>query len=108
VNVKFVIPARGGSKGIPGKNIKLLDGLPLIVHSIEQARRFVSDKDIIVSTDSDEILEVIKGYDYDPLFKRPTKLGSDSSGMNEVLLHDHLGKINMLKKHWNYIALKMM
>ncbi len=50
-----IIPARGGSKGVPGKNIKKLNGKPLIQYTIEAARKLVPDNQIIVSTDSLEI-----------------------------------------------------
>ena len=50
-----VIPARGGSKGVPGKNIKPLAGKPLIHYTIEAARELFPDEQICVSTDSDEI-----------------------------------------------------
>ena len=50
-----IIPARGGSKGIPHKNIKPLDGKPLIYYTIDVARQIVSDEDICVSTDDAEV-----------------------------------------------------
>ena len=54
------IPARGGSKGLPGKNIKMLDGKPLIVHSIKQALNSGCIDEVYVSSDSDEILNISK------------------------------------------------
>ena len=57
-----IIPARGGSKGIPGKNIKLLAGKPLIYYSIDIARSFVPDDQICVSTDSQEIIKKSEEY----------------------------------------------
>ena len=54
------IPARGGSKGLPGKNIKMIDGKPLIVHSIEQALNSGCIDEVYVSSDSDEILNISK------------------------------------------------
>ena len=56
----FVITARGGSKGLPGKNIKDLCGKPLIAYSIDVARAFTDDKNICVSTDSEEIKKVVE------------------------------------------------
>ena len=55
-----VIPARGGSKGIPHKNIKPLNGKPLICYSIDVARQIVCDEDICVTTDDDEIIKVVE------------------------------------------------
>ena len=52
-----VIPARGGSKGIPRKNIRPFDGKPLIYYTIDVARAIVSDEDICVSTDDNEIIQ---------------------------------------------------
>lgn len=53
----YLIPARGGSKGIPHKNIKNLFGKPLIFYTIDIARKFASDNDICVSTDDEEIIK---------------------------------------------------
>ena len=83
----FVIPARGGSKGLPGKNIKLLNGKPLIHYSIDFARLFVADKNICVTTDSKEIAECVEKINYKTLFLRPEKLATDEAGSGEVLLH---------------------
>ncbi len=87
MNFLYIIPARGGSKGIPKKNIKLFDGKPLIVHTIDLARRFADDKDICVSTDDEEIREVCNNAGLNVPFLRPPHLANDDSGMYEVLLH---------------------
>src|SRR5882724_4663709 len=83
----FVIPARGGSKGIPGKNIKLLHGKPLIHYSIEFARLFSGDENICLSTDSMEIQSVGRNIGLQTVFMRPTQLATDSAGSWEVLQH---------------------
>lgn len=83
----FLIPARGGSKGVPKKNIKALAGNPLISYSIEVAREFVDDKDICVSTDSDEIKATVEGLGLKVPFIRPQELSSDQAGTREVILH---------------------
>src|SRR4051812_49026161 len=83
----FVIPARGGSKGIPGKNIKLLNGKTLIAYSLEYARLFVGDDDICVSTDSKGIADLVTSMNYKIPFMRPAHLASDTAGSYEVLLH---------------------
>jgi N-acylneuraminate cytidylyltransferase len=83
----YVIPARGGSKGIPRKNIRPLHGKPLIQYSIDVARQLAPDDDICVSTDDDEIIEVAESIGLNVPFKRPAELASDNAGMYEVLLH---------------------
>lgn len=83
----FVIPARGGSKGLPGKNIKELCGKPLIAYSIDVAREFVDDKHICVSTDSEEIKHVIESYGLFVPFLRPDYLATDTATTNDVLIH---------------------
>ncbi len=82
-----VIPARGGSKGIPHKNIKELAGKPLIYYSIDIARQIVDDTDICVTTDDNEIIETVKQIGLNVPFIRPAELASDQSGTYEVLLH---------------------
>lgn len=83
----YLITARGGSKGIPGKNIKLLAGKPLIHYSIEYARLFADDKDICLSTDSEEISIVAAQIGYKTPFTRPTHLAEDNAGSYEVIVH---------------------
>lgn len=82
-----IIPARGGSKGIPRKNIKPFDGKPLIYYTIDCARAICQDEDICVSTDDDEIIQVVKDYGLKVPFKRPEELATDTAGTYEVLLH---------------------
>ena len=85
--ILFVIPARGGSKGIPGKNIKPMGGIPLICRSIDIARKFVDDKDICITTDSDEITDVVKQHGMEVPFKRPDYLATDTASSYDVLIH---------------------
>lgn len=82
-----IIPARGGSKGIPHKNIKPLNGKPLIHYTIDVARTVVSDDDICVSTDDSEIISIVENYGLKVPFVRPAELASDTAGTYEVLLH---------------------
>ena len=82
-----IIPARGGSKGIPHKNIKPLDGKPLIHYTIDVARQIVSDEDICVSTDDAGIIKCVENYGLKVPFVRPAELASDTAGTYEVLLH---------------------
>ena len=83
----FVIPARGGSKGIPGKNIKPLGGKPLIAYSVEVARQLAPDCDICVSTDDQAIADVVREMGLEVPFMRPDYLATDHCGTYEVLLH---------------------
>lgn len=86
-NILVVIPARGGSKGLPGKNIKELCGKPLIGYSIDVARTITSDDHICVSTDDNQIKSVVENYGLKVPFLRPEALATDSSTTNDVLLH---------------------
>lgn len=83
----IIIPARGGSKGVPGKNIKLLNGKPLIQYTIEAALAVTSQENILVSTDSTEIKEVVEYLGIEVPFLRPSELATDTTGSYEVLLH---------------------
>lgn len=88
MKILFLIPARGGSKGIPGKNIKLLGGKPLIYYAIDAARGIASnEEDICVSTDDEGIANVVKEYGLNVPFMRPDELANDNSGTYEVILH---------------------
>lgn len=82
-----VIPARGGSKGVPGKNIRDLNGKPLIAYTIEAA--VVSDifDTIIVSTDSQEIANVAVSYGVEVPFIRPDELAGDTVSSDDVIRH---------------------
>ncbi len=82
----IIIPARGGSKGIPRKNIKNFCGRPLIHYSIDVARRIAPDNHIILSTDDDEIREVARLTGLAVDYVRPAELGGDSVGSREVIL----------------------
>lgn len=86
-NTLFVIPARGGSKGIPDKNIKSLGGKPLIQWSIDIARQLAADENICVSTDSEKIKESVESIGLKVPFLRPAELATDKAGTYEVLLH---------------------
>lgn len=85
--VLCVIPARGGSKGLPGKNIKELSGKPLIAYTIEQARESKYIDRVIVSTDNDEIAVISKKCGAEVPFMRPAELASDTRSTIDVLLH---------------------
>lgn len=82
-----IIPARGGSKGLPGKNIRMLASKPLICYTIDAARGVLSDKDICVSSDSKEITDVVEKYGLKVPFLRPSVLATDTSKTTDVLFH---------------------
>ncbi|HHZ19786.1 MAG TPA: acylneuraminate cytidylyltransferase family protein [Firmicutes bacterium] len=81
------IPARGGSKGLPRKNIKLLSGKPLIAWTIEEARKSAIFDRILVSTDDEEIAEVARAYGADVPFIRPKELATDEAKGIDVFFH---------------------
>lgn len=82
-----IIPARGGSKGVPGKNIKLLNGKPLINYTVDAAREVFSDEQICVSTDSIEIKTAVESTGLNVPFIRPAELATDTAGSYGALLH---------------------
>jgi len=81
-----IIPARGGSKGLPRKNVRLLGGIPLIAHTIRAAMESRVER-VIVSTDDDEIAAVSHEWGAETPFKRPPEYAGDASTSLSVLLH---------------------
>ena len=81
------IGARGGSKGVKRKNIRLLNGKPLIAYTIESALDSRCFDHVIVSTDDKEIATIAKKYGAEIPFLRSKKLANDYSGMSDVLIH---------------------
>ena len=81
-----VVPARGGSKGIPGKNLRPLLGEPLIVHTLRAARAARLIERVVVSTDSEEIAEVAAGEGVEAIM-RPAELATDESPTEVALIH---------------------
>ena len=87
LNPLYIIPARGGSKGIPGKNIKNLCGRPLIAYAIDVARECASDeRNIILSTDSVKIADTGRSLGLEVGYMRPAELATDTAGSREVIL----------------------
>ena len=82
-----IIPARGGSKGIAKKNIKIIAGKPLLGHVIENIKKGNIFSHIIVSTEDKEIAKIAKKYGAEVPFVRPKKFATDTASMDEVLLH---------------------
>ena len=87
MNILALIPARGGSKGLPRKNIKPLLGKPLIGWTIEQANNSKYIDKVIVSTDDEEIAKISKEYDAEVPFLRPKELARDDSPTIDTITH---------------------
>ena len=92
--VLALIPARGGSKGLPGKNIRILCGKPMIAWTIEKAFKSAFLDEIVVSTDSPEIAEIARSYGAAAPFLRPAELANDTASTLDAVIHalDHLRK----------------
>lgn len=87
MRVLFVVTARGGSKGVPKKNIRMIGDLPLIAYKIVAAQKCNVDKRIIVSTDDEEIANRAIEYGADVPFMRPDFLATDSASSMDVVEH---------------------
>lgn len=85
-NIAF-IPARGGSKGVVDKNIRNINGFPLIFWSIQQALKSVKVSEVYVSTDSMQIAELAKKFGAKVPFLRPTILASDTASTESAMMH---------------------
>lgn len=85
-NVVAIIPARGGSKGVPKKNIKELNGKPLIAYSIEHALATATVDKVVVSTDCDEIAEISIQCGAE-VIKRPEGISGDFASSEDALIH---------------------
>jgi CMP-N,N'-diacetyllegionaminic acid synthase len=100
-----IIPARGGSKGLPGKNILPICGKPLIGWSIEQALRSTYIDTVVVSTDSAEIAEVAKYHGAEVPFLRPPEIATDTSTTFEAVVHALAHYESKLAKSFSYVLL---
>jgi N-acylneuraminate cytidylyltransferase len=85
--VLAVVPARGGSKGLPGKNVRVLAGLPLIAHSLRAAESMRTVTRCVVSTDDEQIARVAREHGGDVPWLRPAELATDATPMAPVLRH---------------------
>ncbi len=100
-----IIPARGGSKGLPGKNIRPLAGKPLIVWSIEQAAAANGVTDIVVSTDAGDIAGIAKEAGASVPFMRPAELAGDAVATEPVMRH---ALLEMEREHGHYDAVMLL
>jgi CMP-N,N'-diacetyllegionaminic acid synthase len=87
MSIVAVIPARGGSKGIPRKNLVRIAGRPLIAYAIDAARTAVSVDRVLISTDDSEIADVARELGAEVPFLRPPELADDTAPMLGVLRH---------------------
>ncbi|OGF27339.1 hypothetical protein A2477_03810 [Candidatus Falkowbacteria bacterium RIFOXYC2_FULL_47_12] len=99
-----IIPARSGSKRIPGKNIKKFAGKPLIAYAIEQAKSVSMVDRVIVDTDSPEIAAIAREYGAQTPFLRPEYLAQDTSQGVDAILH----LLNRLKQEEKYVPTHVM
>lgn len=100
-----IIPARGGSKGLPGKNIKELCGKPLIAWSIEAGLGSKYIDEVMVTTDSEEIARIARAFDASVPFLRPAELASDTSTSFDAIRHSiNFYEIDLHKK-FDYIVM---
>lgn len=98
-NIVALIPARSGSKGVPNKNIRHLDGVPLIAYSIAAALKSTLIDRVIVSTDSEEYAEIAKNYGAETPFIRPKSISGDAATDVECFKHT----IDWLRENENFV-----
>lgn len=105
MKVLFIITARGGSKGVPRKNVKMIGGLPLIAYKIIAAKKCNVEKRIIVSTDDKEIADISIKYGAEVPFVRPEYLATDTASSMDVVEHamDWIKKNDEVK--YDYVCL---
>jgi len=105
MEILITLCARGGSKGIPGKNIRNINGKPLIAYSIDHANSF-SEKhnaDITLSTDSLDIRDVAKSFGLETEYVRPDSVSLDNTGKMETILHVLNFEESYSKKKYDFI-----
>jgi len=98
-NIVALIPARSGSKGVPNKNIKHIDGIPLIAYSIAAALKSTLVDRVIVSTDSEEYAKIARNYGAETPFIRPKNISGDLATDLEFFKH----AIDWLQKNENFV-----
>ncbi len=97
MKILAVIPARGGSKGIPRKNIYPLLGKPILEYTIECIIAAAVCEDIVVSTDSNDIMDVAQNYKQIVVVPRPTDISGDTASTEDALIH----ALNYMKEFYN-------
>jgi CMP-N,N'-diacetyllegionaminic acid synthase len=101
----IVIPARGGSRGLPGKNILPLAGRPLICYTIDAARGVTSDDNICMSSDDPEIIKITEDYGLNVNFIRPSILATDFATSEDVIIHALDFYLNKFEREYSKIIL---
>lgn len=104
MKVLGIIPARGGSKGVPRKNIRLLAGKPLLAYTAETALKSQRLARVILSTEDNEIADVAKQYGIDVPFMRPAELAEDTTPTLSVIQHA-LSKLSELGEEYDAVCL---
>lgn len=105
MKVLFVITARGGSKGVPRKNVRMLGGMPLIAYKIISAQKCQYNKRIIVSTEDEEIAKISREYGAEVPFVRPIELATDLASSMDVVLHTMNWVMENDKDQYDYVCL---
>lgn len=101
--VLCTICARGGSKGVENKNIKPINGKPLIAYTIEQAKASGLFEHIVISTDSDDIAKISQGYGAEVFFKRSAEMASDTAGKLDVIRDAFIKSENHYGQQFDYL-----
>lgn len=99
-----LINARSGSKGVPGKNIRPLNGKPLIAYSIETALKSRLIERVIVSTDAQNIADIAKAYGAEVPFLRPPELATDTAKQIDVMIHA-VTMLEQVGSRYDYICI---
>ena len=102
-NILCTICARGGSKGVKNKNIKELNGKPLIAYTIEQAKDSNLFEHIVISTDSETIANIAKEYGAEIFFKRSFEMASDTAGKLDVIKDAFVRSEEYYNKTFDYL-----
>ena len=103
-NVLCTICARGGSKGVKNKNIKKINGKPLIAYTIEQAKASALFEHIVISTDSDDIADIAMQYGAEVFFRRDPEMASDTAGKLEVIKDAFMRSEEHYNKTFDYLV----
>ncbi len=102
--VLCTICARGGSKGVKNKNIKEINGKPLIAYTIEQAKNSGLFEHIVISTDSDNIARIAQEYGAEVFFKRSEEMASDTAGKLDVIKDAFVRSEKYYNKQYDYLV----